>query len=151
MGGNFGRILRASLLQLMPCPYFEPRKIVEHPARANVRLPLIDEYEGLCHAGSEPIQAPAEVRFRCCNHGYSKGCCERFPVAEVRSSVRYSVVRHNQTALDLICIEEQNYAPLRWRALQYVLASECLNPEIDDACVWAQAVAFCRSYLRHFS
>jgi hypothetical protein len=134
----------------MPCPYFEPRNIVE-PRRPNARLPLIDEYDGLCHADSAPVEAPVEVRFRYCNHGYSRGCCERFPSVETRSSLRYTVVRHTGSALDLICIEEQNYTPLRWRALQYLLESECLEPEIDDACMRAQAVAFCRSYLKHLS
>jgi hypothetical protein len=160
---------RASLLHLMPCPYFEPRNVVEQPAQANARLPLIDEYEGLCHAGSQPAEAPAELRFRCCNHGYSKGCCERFPSEETRSAMRYSVLRQNESGLDLICIEEHNYGPLRWRTLRYRVdetpvqkatlqaggalhqsGTECLEPELDDACIRAQAVAFCRSYLRHF-
>ncbi len=135
----------------MPCPYFEPRNALVPPGQTNTRLPLIDEYDGLCHAASEPIEAPAELRFRCCNHGYSRGCCERFPSSEARSAVRYSVLRHSRNTLDLICIEEQNYAPLRSRTVRYFLTSERLEPELDDACIQAQAVAFCRSYLGHFS
>jgi len=135
----------------MPCPYFEPRNIAVHRQHDNARLPLIDEYEGLCHAASEPIDAPAELRFRCCNHGYSRGCCERFPSAEPRSSLRYDVVRHTESTLDLVCIEEQNYAPLAWRPVQYFLATERLEPELRNVCMQAQVTAFCRSYVKRFS
>ena len=135
----------------MPCPYFAPRSIAAQPQKPNARLPLIDEYEGWCHAGSGPIEAPAELRFRCCNHGYSKGCCERFPSGDARSSLRYNVVKVVENTLELVCIEEQNYAPLRWRTLQYFSTTQHLEPEPEDACTQAQAIAFCHSYLRRFS
>ncbi|MFL6353005.1 MAG: hypothetical protein ACJ74Z_14310 [Bryobacteraceae bacterium] len=135
----------------MPCPYFEPQNTVASRLNANARLPLIDEYNGLCRAASEPIEAPTELRFRCCNHGYSKGACERFPSGEIRSSLRYHVVRRAEDALELLCIEEQNYAPLRWRTIQYLLTNERLEPELEDPCSQAQAIAFCRSYLKRFS
>lgn len=135
----------------MPCPYFEPQNVVAQRENANGRLPLIDEYDGLCRAGSEPIEAPAELRFRCCNHGYSKGCCERFPSGDARSSLRYHVVKQTQSGLELICIEEQNYAPLAWRTVRYFLAGERLEPQPNDDCMQAQAIALCRSYLKRFS
>jgi hypothetical protein len=135
----------------MPCPYFAPRSIAARPQNPNARLPLIDEYEGWCHAGSEPIEAPAELRFRFCNHGYSKGCCERFPSREARSSLRYHVANAVDNTLELVCIEEQNYAPIRWRKFQYSSGSQRLEPEPEDACTQAQAIAFCESYLRRFS
>jgi hypothetical protein len=135
----------------MPCPFFAPRNIVAQPQNVNARLPLIDEYDGSCHAFSEPMEAPVELRFRCCNHGYSKGCCERFPSGEPRSSVRYDVLSRSQSTLELVCIEEQNYAPLRWRKIYYFLESERLEPELEDACTQAQALAFCHSYLRRFA
>jgi hypothetical protein len=135
----------------MPCPFFAPRNIVAKQQNVNARLPLLDEYDGLCHARPEPIEAPAELRFRYCNHGYSKGSCDRFPSGEVRSSVRYDVLRQSRSALELVCIEEQNYAPLRWHTIQYFLGRERLEPEVDDVCTQAQAIAFCRSYLSRFS
>ena len=145
------RILRETAASGMPCPYFEPQKVVENSHHPNARLPLLQEYDGLCHAGSEPVQAPAELRFDCCNRGYSKGSCARFPLAEARSSMRYSILRRTSATLELICIEEQNYAPLRWRSVQFFLESKRLEPELDDACITAQAIAFCRSYLGRFS
>jgi hypothetical protein len=148
-GAHDFRVYSRTLL-IMPCPYFEPHNIATQRQSANARLPLIDEYNGLCRAASEPIEAPLELRFRCCNHGYSKGSCERFPAGEVRSSLRYHVVKRTESTLELVCIEEQNYAPRTWRPVQYFLASECLEPELEDACIQAQAIAFCRSYLKRF-
>ena len=131
----------------MSCPCFEPQSIVAHRQYVNARLPLIDEYDGLCRAFPEAVTAPADMRFRYCNHGYSKGCCQRLPVDDPRSSLRYDVVGRSETALSLLCIEERDHAPLRWRAIQYVLANGCLEPELNDVCLRAQALAFCHSYL----
>lgn len=134
----------------MPCPYFEPQRLAIAPLRVNARLPLIDEYDGICHAHPEPISAPVSLRFRCCNHGYSKGACERVPAAEVRSCVRYSVQRRSESALHILCIEEQNYAPLRWQSIEYCIREDRLTAELSDLCLSAQLLAFCRSYLKRF-
>jgi hypothetical protein len=134
----------------MPCPYFEPQRIADHPQHSNARLPLIDEYDGSCRAMPEPLAVPADHRFGRCNHGYSRGCCQYFPAAEARSSFRYTVLKQSAAALDLLCIEEQNYAPVRWHATQYLAESGRLEPELADACMRAQALAFCRSYVERF-
>ncbi len=135
----------------MPCPYFEPQHAAIHSRHANARLPLIQEYDGLCHAGSEPVDAPPELRFECCNHGYSRGRCSRFPSEEVRSAMRYNVLRHTPTTLELVLIEEQNYVPLAWRPVSYFPDTGRFDPEFADTCIRAQALAFCRSYLERFS
>ena len=144
----------------MPCPYFEPLRVVTDPLHATARLPLIDEYEGLCHAYTELLHAPAELRFRYCNHGYSQGGCQRIPVPEVRSSdvraygvrscARFNVVRRSEATLNLLCIEEQNHAPLRWQPVEYSILQDRLSVEINDICLAAQLLAFCRSYLKRF-
>lgn len=135
----------------MPCPYFEPQRVAAHPEHTNARLPLIDEYEGLCHARVEPVAAPAALRFQSCNHGYSRGCCEFFPLDDTRSCLRYSVIASTATALDLICIEEEAYAPVRWHSVHYVLETGDLEPDPGEVPMRAQALAFCRSYLARFS
>jgi hypothetical protein len=134
----------------MPCPYFEPRHVNAQSEHATARLPLIDEYDGLCQARDEPFEVPGELRFRCCNHGNSRGTCSHFPDRETRSSIRYEMVKQTSTTLDLILLEERDYAPAAWRAVRYALASECLDPEVEDACQRAQIRAFCRSFLDRF-
>jgi|SRR5579875_247561 len=135
----------------MPCPYFEPLAKVTDGGHSSARLPLMDEYDGVCRAGAEFVAAPAERRFRCCNHGYSRGLCEILPVGDARSCFRYTVVGESAAGLEIICIEEQDYAPLRWQMTQYLAATGRLEPEVADQCMRAQALAFCRSYLERFA
>jgi hypothetical protein len=134
----------------MPCPYFEPQRVAPDSLHATARLPLIEEYDGLCHARPELIDAPLALRFRCCNHGYSRGSCERITSADVRSCARYNVVGRSEATLDVLCVEEQNYAPLRWQSFEYSIASDRLTVDLNDVCLAAQLLAFCRSYVRRF-
>ncbi len=134
----------------MPCPYFEPQRVATDPLYASARLPLIEEYDGVCHARPELIGAPAELRFRCCNHGYSRGSCEHLPVADVRSCARYNVLRRSESTLDVLCVEELNYAPVHWQSFEYSIANDCLTIDLSDVCLAAQVLAFCRSYLKRF-
>ena len=134
----------------MPCPYFAPQRVATDPLHVSARLPLIEEYDGLCHAYAEAINAPQALRFRCCNHGYSRGGCERVPPTEIRSCARYNVMRRSEFTLDVLCIEEQNYAPLRWQSVEYSIAGDRLTAELSDLCLQAQLLAFCRSYIRCF-
>jgi hypothetical protein len=134
----------------MPCPYFEPQTIVSRPHSVNFRFPLIEEYNGRCHAPAGSSQTPVADCVRLCNHGYPKGQCAQFPAEEERSCFRYSVVRRSATSLEVICVEEQDYTPLRWHSLQYNFAGDRLETEPADPCIQAQALAFCRSYLQRF-
>lgn len=134
----------------MPCPFFEPQTVAIAPQHSRARLPLIDEYDGLCRAAAEPFGVPLQHRFPRCNHGYSRRACEHFPAAEARSSFRYTVLRQSAASLEILCIEEQDYAPVRWHSTQYTQATGSLEPELADSWMRAQALAFCRSYLEHF-
>ena len=134
----------------MPCPYFEPKQVATDPQHPRARLPLLEEYDGLCHAMRDPLPVSSAVRFQCCNHGYSRGLCERFPGNESRSGVRYNIARRTGTALEIICIEEQQYAPLRWYSITYFFENQRIEPELSDICIRAQVLAFCKSYLRRF-
>ncbi|HZS55668.1 MAG TPA: hypothetical protein VFA65_14800 [Bryobacteraceae bacterium] len=140
----------SAILSVMPCPFFEPQRIASAAHPPGGRLPLIDEYEGLCHAASEPVAAPDSASFRWCNHGNSKGCCQHFPTDEKRSCLRYDVIEREDRSLRVLCIEEQAYAPLRWYRVQYICGEERLEPEVEDFCIRSQVIAFCRSYLARF-
>lgn len=111
---------------------------------------MLQEFDGFCRAIAEPFAAPAEHRFTCCNHGYSRGRCQHFPSADLRSAFRYTVLRRSPAALEIICIEEQEYAPMHWHTARYLLENESLEPELPDSCMHAQALAFCRSFLEKF-
>jgi hypothetical protein len=133
----------------MPCPYFEPQRMVE-PTHLNARLPLIDEFDGVCRASSEALPVPPATRLRLCNHGNARGQCTQFPAQEQRSSIRFDVLRRSASKLDLLFVEESLYAPFSWRPLAFLIDSERFDPDPPDACQRAQLLAFCRSYLRRY-
>jgi hypothetical protein len=132
----------------MPCPYFEPQQAVPLATRCNARLPLIEEFDGLCRALPEPLPVAAEARLRLCNHGNARGLCAHFPAQERRSCFRFEVLRRSTAHLDLLFIEESGYAPLAWHRLAFTIDPEELEPDPADPCQRAQLLAFCRSYLR---
>jgi hypothetical protein len=131
----------------MPCPFFEPKRAVRPSTQNGGRLPLIDEYDGLCHASGAEVPTPDSARFRLCNHGNSKGSCSLFPGSEVRSCLRYEVTAHAEGGVTILCIEEEAYTPLRWYPVQYVPNEDRLDPVPNEACIRAQALAFARSYV----
>lgn len=132
----------------MPCRYFEPLQIVTIPFHPKARLPLIDEYEGLCHAASETVAIPAESRFAGCNHGNRGNLCGRFPADSERSVLRLTVTTKNSDALEILAVEEADHRPVQWQTVRFLLGSEELTPDPNGICQRAQLVAFCRSYLR---
>ena len=134
----------------MACPYFEPQHVNASPEYAAARMPLIDEYDGLCRAEAAPFPVPGQLRFRCCNHGNSRRTCAHFPADEMRSALRYEIVGRTASALDLLLVEERDYAPHAWQTIRYFVAGELLEPEIADVAKRAQIRAFCRSFLEHF-
>ncbi len=136
----------------MPCPYFEPLTPVVHVTHPNARLPLLDEYDGLCHADAAGLPPPPDARFRCCNHGYSRGVCERLPDdREMRSAMRYNVVAHTAAILEVLCVEELNHSPGRYFTLTYDVSACALHTAAIDPVTRAQVAAFCRSYLKRFA
>lgn len=132
----------------MPCRYFEPLQIVLSPFHPKARLPLIDEYEGLCHSCSEPVPVPAESRFAGCNHGNRENPCGRFPAGTDRSVLRLTVAAKDSDALEILAIEEADHRPVRWETVRFLLRTEELMPDPGGICQRAQLMAFCRSYLK---
>ena len=65
----------------MACPFFEPLAPVVHPESRNGRLPLIQEYEGVCHASGTGTIASGSV----CNHGYANANVSGIPIANLQS------------------------------------------------------------------
>lgn len=129
----------------MPCPFFEPLRIVSSAELRNARLPLIEEYAGRCLNLPE---AAAEACGYHCNHGYALGGCRHFPTGGRNSANRYSLLSRNGEELDLLFINEEDYAPAATRMLHYSIgANELLEHDVDPA-IAAQAAAFCRSYLK---
>jgi hypothetical protein len=152
-GGGLGSGSRDGSLNLacdtagMPCRYFEPLQIVAIPFHRNARLPLINEYDGSCHASPESAAVPAESRFAGCNHGNRDNPCGRFPASDERIVLRFTISKESSEELEVLAIEEANHRPIRWQTVRFVLGSEELWPDRTDICQRAQILAFCRSYV----
>jgi hypothetical protein len=135
----------------MACPYFEPQRVVMEPTHFNARLPLIEEFDGVCRAQADPLPVPAGARLRLCNHGNACGQCGHFPADSSCSSVRFEVLRRSPGGLDLLFVKESRYTPISWDRVTFSASPERLEPEPLDVCQHAQLLAFCRSYLRRYS
>jgi hypothetical protein len=133
----------------MPCPLFEPLRMAAKPYAPDARLPLLAEFEGICHAGGGAEQ-PSH-RFQFCNRGYAKGNCPNFPSDYPVSAVQFNVIARADTNLSIAIIEEQDHWPLKWRTIEFHSADGSLCPEIEDVCTRAQAIYFCRTYLARAS
>ena len=128
----------------MPCPYFEPTKPADETVFLNTRLPLIEEYQGRCRA----TMSACPSNSLCCHLGYPRGACDRFPAADRNRAARYSMVRCGPEQLEFLYIEEENHAPTFSRHLHCSIHREQLMEADLDIPIAAQALAFCRSYLR---
>ncbi len=139
----------------MPCPLFEPRQRISQSPETMIRLPLIFEFEGVCHAGDHAPTPehrlrycnPAEHRLRYCNQGYAKGHCASFPDAGPISAVRFDVKSRTPSLLTVLVLEEENYWPRAWSTVEFLIQDRTLRPEIEDTCRRAQILQFCQAYL----
>jgi hypothetical protein len=128
----------------MACPFFEPAALAPMANWRNVRLPLIREYAGRCMRQEPCVQ----VSGRSCNQGYAKGVCDYFPVDEKNRANRYSLVNRDERELRLLFINEEEYAPAASRTLHFSIVEDRVLESDLDPCAEAQALAFCRSYLK---
>lgn len=128
----------------MPCPFFEPVLPVFGDYVPQGRLPLIQEYKGRCTRHGDNLT----VNNRCCNQGYARGSCEFFPSEGANRANRYSLLNREEQGLTLLYVGEEDYSPATSRTLHFSIAGDCLVETDLDSCVLAQALAFCRSYLK---
>jgi hypothetical protein len=117
-------------------------------SEGSARLPLLYEFEGVCHGGDEV--ATPEHRFRYCNRGNAKGQCHSFPAALATSAIRFNVTGKTAQELTVLVMEEQDHWPSTWAQFKFVIAEQRLEPEIEEVCRRAQVFQFCRSYLDKF-
>jgi hypothetical protein len=129
----------------MPCPLFEPRTKAIPQQSPPPRLPLIYEFEGICHAGESAVSP--EHRFHYCNQGNAKGACTFFPADLSLSALRYTVTRVTPAVLTVLVIEEEDHWPRSCNAVEFIIAEHRLHPEINDVPRRAQLFHFCLSYL----
>ena len=132
----------------MPCPYFEPTQVAGDPQSAFGRLPLIAEYNGVCHRDGSAIKGRSPLRFEGCNQGRWHAECPHNNQMDSRVSRRFTVRARTETTLVVLVLEEVDHAPVRWREVVYLPAENAFTELIDSAAESAQIRAFCASYLQ---
>ena len=128
----------------MACPYFFPQQ-----ARpASPMLPLGDWWQGACHAtAEEPVEAPGGGDV-CCNLGYARGQCARFPESSGADAFRFTIAGHENALVRIYYVAERDHRPFDHGALEYSVAASALAAPPASPLLARQAEAYVQSYLR---
>jgi hypothetical protein len=134
----------------MPCPYFHPVGQLAWPNAP--RLPLGDAYAGRCEAdpGFPADPDPATLR-DCCNLGYARGKCARFPDANGPDAVRFAVTADQGGYVTIYWVREKGHEPFDHGPLEYSRDTEGFTSGSAGPAVQRQAHAYVASYLRRKS
>ncbi len=120
----------------MACPYFEPVRPADDDVWPPPRQPLGATYHGLCHASAEP----AEVQDACCNTGYARYECGRFPGGP--DALRFAVRSEENGELRVVFVYERDYAPERHGEVRHP------GEGMDSPAATAQLKVFAFNYLK---
>jgi hypothetical protein len=111
-------------------------------------LPLGDWWNGACHSAAEsPVDAPGGSD-ACCNLGYARGQCARFPEGLGADAVRFTISGHEGELVRLSYVAERDHRPFENGALEYSVAGAGLVGSPVSPLLARQAEAYVQSYLR---
>ena len=133
----------------MACPYFcpsEPLPWSKWPGK--LRPPLGDLYRGKCHAATEPFLPSERLLVDCCNLGYARTECSRFPSGDGPDAVRFGLSADDGRTVVVAYVVEHVYLPLRHGTLRYLRATKSWSDLNVDGLLARQAEAYLASYLR---
>jgi hypothetical protein len=104
---------------------------------------------GVCRAVPE---APQEASGDCCNLGYARGICARFPETGGPDAVRFTVSRHEGTVVRIYYVVERDHLPFAHGQMEYsTTAAGFVAPfaaPSETQTLARQAAAYVESYLR---
>ena len=135
----------------MACPFFAPSRRLENTDWVlPPRYPLGDLFSGACHASASNLTEGHhdDHQEECCNFGYARGRCDRFPGGAAADAVRFSVTDDTPTRLLVVYVVEKDHAPTEFGTLEYLIADARLGGPLISEVLAQQARAFLESYLR---
>ena len=121
----------------MACPYFYPVERIDDGAWIQPpRLPLGGPYSGLCRAiDGGPFQPGESALRECCNTGYARGRCARFPAQAVIDALRFSIEAETDDVVEIVFVREREWSPAGYGRAQWsagkVKCDEALDPLIE--------------------
>ena len=107
------------MILALPCPYFIPPR--------------------QCLA--DPASVDAEMVRLCCEPGYARGRCERFPADSIADSARFVVARDEDGIIEVRWGRELNHEPVDTGTLRYP------SEKLADAAMQRQAESVAEAYL----
>ena len=134
----------------MACPFFHPAEPFADGAWLKPpRLPLGDACLGRCMAEpAGPVLPSLDELRQCCNLGYARGRCSRFPAAsDAMDAIRFSIAGDGGDKVEVVYIYERDYAPVRHGRLLYDAAAACFRDPVESPVLEAQARRFVLGYL----
>jgi hypothetical protein len=116
---------------------------------AKTLRPLRNFWSGICHAdAAQPFeQSDERLLSECCNMGYARGKCSRFPEVSGPDAVRFTVARDAERMIFLSFAVEKNHLPYAQGVLEYSRAEQSFVVTHPDRLIEQQARAYLASYL----
>jgi hypothetical protein len=113
---------------------------------------LGDAYSGRCEADPAIPADPDPVTLRdCCNLGYARGKCARFPDAAGPDAIRFAVTADSGGSVRIYWVREKGHEPFDHGPLEYSIGAQAFLAAAADPAVEQQARAYVASYLRRTS
>jgi hypothetical protein len=129
----------------MSCPYFYPVEM----CGGRATLPLGEAWNGLCRATPGENWRPDDMALRqCCNMGYARRSCPRFPTGDGPDAVRFTISSHEGDTLRIYYVVERDHHPFAYGPLACSVASGQWSTAPADDTLQRQAQAYVESYLR---
>jgi hypothetical protein len=116
---------------------------------AKTLRPLRNFWSGMCHAdAAEPFeQSDEHVLGECCNMGYARQKCSKFPEAAGPDPERFAVVRDADRMILVSFAVEKNHLPYAQGVLEYSRAEQSFVVSHPNRLIEQQARAYLASYL----
>jgi hypothetical protein len=116
---------------------------------AKTLRPLRNFWSGMCHAeAAKPFeQSDEHVLGECCNMGYARQKCSKFPEASGPDAVRFAVVRDADRMILVSFAVEKNHLPYAQGVLEYSRADQVFVAAHPNRLIEQQARAYLAGYL----
>lgn len=129
----------------MSCPYFYPVEM----RGGSAALPLGESWAGICRAIPGDQLRPDDSSLRqCCNLGYARLSCPRFPAGDGPDAVRFTISSHEGDILRIYYVVERDHHPFAHGPLACSLSTGQWSQPPSDDTLQRQAQAYVESYLR---
>jgi hypothetical protein len=128
----------------MSCPYFFPVEM----RGGSATLPLGESWTGHCRAVPGGFQPDDAALRQCCNLGYARHSCSRFPAGDGPDAVRFTISSHEGDILSIYYVVERDHHPFAHGAMACSVSTGQWNHPAVDPTLLRQAQAYAESYLR---